>query len=269
MSTIAALQMCSSNNLDDNLAQAATLIAQAAEAGAKVIVLPEMFAVLDSKVALTLQEPYGEGRIQTFLSESAKAHGVWLVGGTIPISSNEPGRIRSACLVYDATGKIAARYDKMHLFDALITEKEAYKESATTQPGDAVVVVDTPVGKLGLAVCYDIRFPGLFRCLAKKGAEIFIVPAAFIVKTGQAHWEVLARSRAIENACYFVGSDQTGDHPNGRKTYGHSLIVHPWGNILQTKETGIGVVLADINLEELHKIRKAMPVLTHQRIRIG
>lgn len=269
MPKIAAIQMCSTDKVQENLAIAEKLIAEAAEQGAALVVLPEMFSIMSAKATdkVKLKEQFGEGKVQNFLLQQAKKNNIWLVGGTVPISCDDPHKVRAACIVYDAQGKVAARYDKMHLFDVVLSETEFYKESDTTEAGEAkVIVVDTPIGKLGLAVCYDIRFSMLFNRLFRAGAEIIAIPAAFTVKTGAAHWQLLTRSRAVENFCYVVGACQGGTHAGERQTYGHSLIIEPWGTVLAERlETTPGVVCADIDLEHLHKIRKSIPVGDHQR----
>ncbi len=269
---VAAIQMCSSHVVDDNLKNAAKLIDEAASKGAKLLVLPENFAIMGQKDTdkLAVKEPFGQGKIQSFLSEQANKHRVWLVGGTIPIASENEHKVKAASLVFDDNGRCVARYDKMHLFDVTISDTESYRESDTISPGDAIVVVDTPIGKLGLSVCYDIRFPELFRCLFNKGAEILIITAAFTVKTGEAHWELLTRSRAVENFCYVIGAGQGGTHTNGRKTYGHSLIVEPWGVVVAKKEgTDSGIIYAMIDREHIYSIRKSIPVGQHQKIFSG
>lgn len=261
MSKIAAIQMCSSENIDENLLIAAQLIKQAASCGSQLIVLPEMFAMIGEKATdkVKVKENYGSGKIQTFLSTEAANYNIWIVGGTIPVACDDVNKIRAACIVYDNRGNIAARYDKIHLFDATISDTESYKESNTTEAGDQIVVVDTPIGKLGLSVCYDIRFPALFTSLCNKGAEIIAIPAAFTVPTGEAHWQLLTRSRAVENFCYVIGACQGGVHTNGRQTYGHSIIVDPWGIVIEeTSVPGNNVIYATIDLERLHKIRSSL-----------
>lgn len=271
MPKIAAIQMCSSESIDDNLKKAEKLITEAAQNAAELVVLPEMFAIISSDVKRKAQikEKYGLGKIQNFLADQARKNKIWIVGGTIPLVSANENKISAACLIYDDQGKIAARYDKIHLFDVTISEQESYQESATTEPGNKLIVVDTPVGKLGLAVCYDLRFPALFTQLLNMGAEIIAVPAAFTMKTGEAHWELLTRSRAVENFCYVVGACQGGKHSNGRQTYGHSLIIEPWGSIIQqASHENEEIIYADIDLMRLHKIRNLMPVQKNQRFEI-
>ena len=269
MNKVAAIQMCSTKNIDNNLASAANLIEEAAKNNAKLIVLPEMFAIMGEKGIdkVAVKEQYGKGKIQTFLSEISKKHGIWIVGGTIPIACQNPNKVRAASLVFDDKGKAVARYDKIHLFDVTLSNNEIYKESDTTEAGSELVVVQTPVGKLGLSVCYDIRFPEMFRCLANQGAEILAIPSAFTVKTGEAHWRLLSQSRAIENFCYVIGAAQGGKHSSERETYGHSLIVEPWGSVIAEKnDTSPGIIYTTIDLEYLHKIRKSIPILQHQKV---
>lgn len=268
MSKVAAIQMTSTANVAENLQTAKRLIEKAAAQGAKLIVLPEMFPVMGVQETdkLKVKEPLEDGPIQNFLAEQARLRKIWLVGGTIPLMSPDSNRVYSACLLFNDRGEIVARYDKMHLFDVVISEKETYQESNTVFPGDAITVINTPFGKLGLVVCYDIRFPELFRVMFNRGAEIFAIPAAFTVKTGEAHWELLARARAVESFSYVIGACQTGKHANGRSTYGHSLIVDPWGIVQVSLPEGEGVIVADIDLDYLHQIRKNIPVGEHQRI---
>lgn len=269
MDKIAAIQMCSSESIDDNLDTAGLFIKQAAEKGAKLIVLPEMFALISKNNELTnaAKEQFGAGKIQDFLAAQAKQHSVWLVGGTILIAAEHSHKARAASLVFNDQGHLVARYDKMHLFDVSVTDAEVYKESDSIEPGKEVVVVDTPMGKLGLGVCYDVRFPELFRILFNQGAEIIILPSAFTVKTGQAHWQLLTRSRAVENFCYLIGACQGGTHASGRKTYGHSLIVSPWGDLLaQLPNTQPGIIYATLDLPTLHQLRQAIPIAQHQKI---
>lgn len=270
MPKIAAIQMCSSDDLKDNLKQARALISEAAQNGAEMVVLPEMFAMMGAKATdkVAIRETVGQGKIQDFLSKEALKNKIWLVGGTIPIATpSTPNKIRAACFVYDKNGQAIARYDKMHLFDVSISDQETYKESDTTEPGDELVVVDTPLGKLGLAVCYDIRFPPLFTELYLRGAQILAIPSAFTVPTGQAHWHALASARAIDSFCYVVGACQGGEHASGRKTYGHSLIVDPWGHILQQHSSKRpGVVYADVDLKYLNDIRSKFPLHEHYKI---
>ena len=267
---IAAIQMCSSHIIKDNLTIAATLIKQAVQQGAKLVVLPEMFAIMgtDQTDQVNAKETYGEGPIQDFLANIAREHAVWIVAGTIPLVSEDPAKIRAACLVYNSEGLVVARYDKIHLFDVAVSETEVYRESATTQPGHDIVVVDTPIGQLGLAVCYDIRFPELFLRLMQQGAEVITIPSAFTIPTGEAHWTLLARARAVDSLAYIVGACQGGMHTSGRQTYGHSLIVDPWGTIITQQQTlAPSMIGATVDLNHQQKIRATPPVLTPQRKR--
>jgi len=266
---IAAIQMCSSHIVDENLVMAAQLIEEAAANGANLVVLPEMFSImgLNPNDKVTVSEIYGSGKVQSFLSEQAKRNKVWIVGGTIPVQCGDPNKVRAASIVYNQNGDLIARYDKIHLFDVTISETEAYRESDTTQPGNRIVVIDTPFGKLGLSVCYDLRFPELFRIMFNQGAEIICVPSAFTVKTGEAHWETLLKSRAIENFCYVIGAAQGAKHSSGRSTYGNSMIVEPWGTVTsKLAGTKPGVIYTDIDLAKLSEIRKSIPVADHQKI---
>jgi predicted amidohydrolase len=259
MTKIAAIQMCSTDNIDENLAAAGKLITEAASNGAKLAVLPEMFVSMGNKIKP--KESVGHGKVQDFLSNTARENNIWIIGGTIPISCHDDKKFRAACLVFNDLGLNVARYDKIHLFDVVISEHEKYAESDNTEPGTDIVCIDTPFGKIGLAVCYDIRFPDLFKKLLAQKVEIIALPAAFTVPTGIAHWEVLARATAIHNLCYFIGACQGGKHSNDRKTYGHSLIIEPWGKIIAEKrDDKPGVIYADIDVDEVHKARKIIPI---------
>lgn len=265
---VAAVQMASGPNVDTNLTEAERLIARAVEQGAGLVVLPENFSLigLDEQDKVRLREEDGAGRAQTFLSQQASRHGIWIVGGTIPLVSADPARVCSACLVYDAKGDRVARYDKIHLFDVTLEQSgEQYRESMTIVHGERIVVVDSPFGRLGLAVCYDLRFPELFRTMLDQDVEIIAVPSAFTAFTGKAHWEVLVRARAIENQCYVIAAAQGGYHLNGRETYGDSMITDPWGAVVDRLPRGAGVVCADIDLTYLGRIRRSFPALSHRR----
>lgn len=269
MTKIAAIQMASGTNVSANLIEASKQITSAAQAGAKLIVLPENFAVMVFKDAdqIKIAEEDGTGPIQDYLSEQAKKNKVWLISGTIPIKSALENKVYAACLVYNEKGERVSRYNKIHLFDVhLELTNETYHESETLEAGNEVVVVDTPFGKIGIAVCYDLRFPELFRQLVLRGAEIIVLPSAFTASTGKAHWEVLLRARAIENLCYIVASAQGGYHVNGRETYGDSMIIDPWGTIMERLPHGSGYIVADIDISSLHKLRQNFPVLQHRKI---
>jgi nitrilase len=263
----AAIQMASSPNVGANLLEAEKLIAEAAKAGAKLIALPENFALMGVHELdkVKVRESEGNGPIQTFLSDVSKKYAVWLVGGTIPLIADDENKVRAACLVYNDQGERVARYDKVHLFDVSVPEtNEEYRESDSIEKGGEPVVIDTPLGKLGLSVCYDLRFPEFFRKMLEMGAEILVVPSAFTAETGAAHWEVLLRARAIENLTYVIAPNQGGFHLNGRKTFGHSMIIDPWGCVLDCYKTGAGFVIADIDTERLDKVRASFPVLKHR-----
>lgn len=280
-SKVAAIQMVSSSDVSQNVETAARLIDEAAGNGAALIVLPENFAVLDGGPQTVFAEQQGDvhATLQGMLSRKAREHGVFIVGGTLPLitrpltaDQNEParlvdGRVRPACLVFDPDGVIIARYDKMHLFDVEVSDRQArYCESDSFEPGDQVVWVDTPVARLGLSICYDLRFPELYRRLFAEGVELITVPSAFTRVTGEAHWEVLLRARAIENQCYVIGCGQGGVHNAKRETFGHTMIIDPWGTVLSVLPQGEGVVYADLNLAMLHELRRKMPVHSHRRL---
>jgi predicted amidohydrolase len=270
MTTVAAIQMASGPNVSANLLEAKKLIDRAVEAGACLVVLPENFAVMGATELDKVQarESFGAGPIQDFLAQQAARHDIWIVGGTIPLSTGEPSKIRAATLVYDDKGRLVGRYDKLHLFDVHIEETgENYTESATIEAGDQVVVVDTPCGRLGLAVCYDLRFPELFRAMLDQGIEVIALPSAFTAITGRAHWETLVRARAIENLSYVIAAAQGGYHLSGRETHGDSMIVDPWGVVLQRIPRGTGFITADVDYQRLASIRRNFPTVQHRRLR--
>lgn len=269
MRKVAAIQMCSSNGLEHNLETASRLIKEAALNHAKLVVLPEMFPMMgvSPKDKIDIKEKYGVGIIQDTLSKLAKAHKVWIVGGTIPIACENENKVSASCLVYDDGGNLKGKYDKIHLFDVQLSDSEAYRESDTTQPGNDIVVINTPFGKLGLAVCYDLRFPKMFTHMAKLGVEIIAVPTAFTKTTGTDHWDILTKARALDTFSYIIGACQYGMHPSKRETYGHSLIVDPWGQTISELSTSTdGVIYADIDLDYVHKIRNSIPTLQNQII---
>jgi len=269
MNKIAAIQMASGSNVSANLIEVEREIRKASEAGAGLIVLPENFSMMGHVDAdqIEVAEEEGDSPVQHFLSEQAKKYNVWLIAGTIPIKSSNEKKVYAACLIYNNQGQFIKRYNKIHLFDVYLeSHGETYIESETFEAGEEVVVVETPFGKVGLAICYDLRFPELFRKLVQMGSEIIVVPSAFTAVTGKAHWEVLLRARAIENLCYIVAPNQGGYHVNGRETYGHSMIVDPWGGILDILPQGAGYVIADIDIGNVKKLRKNFPVLGHRKI---
>ncbi len=264
----AAIQMTSGRDVARNLADAGRLIDSAVEQGAGLVVLPENFSFMGAEDGerLAVAEEPGNGPAQQFLAEQARRRGIWLVGGTIPVRT-DGDRAASRSMLFDPAGQCVAQYDKIHLFDVAIPggEKESYQESATTVPGTRVVVADTAAGKLGLAVCYDLRFPALFHRLGMTGMEILSMPAAFTVPTGKVHWQPLLQARAIESLCYVIAAAQWGEHAGGRKTYGHSMIVSPWGEVMSQLQAGAGVVLAELDMIRLARIRKSFPALSHRR----
>jgi len=269
---VAAIQMASGPNVNANLLEAERLIKQAAKGGAELVVLPENFAIMGTSELdkVHLREREGSGPIQDFLAKQATKRDIWLVGGTVPLVADADDKIRAACLVYDGDGEQVARYDKLHLFDVNIPDSgEDYQESETIEAGDRVVVLDTPFGRLGLAVCYDLRFPELFRQLVEQGAEIVTLPSAFTAITGKAHWEPLIRARAIENLCYVLAAGQGGFHLSGRETHGDSMIVDPWGVILARRPRGAGSVCAHLDMEQLRSMRRNFPALEHRRLHCG
>ena len=274
MTKIAAIQMASGTNVSANLNEVSRQILSAAQAGAKLIVLPENFAIMGIHDSdhVQIAEEDGAGPIQKFLSEQAKKNKVWLVAGTVPLKLNSDNtnyekKVYAACLVYNEKGERVSRYDKIHLFDVhLEITSETYNESETIEAGNKAVIVETPFGKIGLAICFDLRFPELFRQLVLLGADIIVLPSAFTAITGKAHWEVLLRARAIENLCYVVASAQGGYHVSGRETYGDSMIVDPWGTVLDRLPHGSGYVIADVDIENINNIRKNFPVLQNRKI---
>lgn len=266
-----AVQMASGPNVSANLLEAERLVADAAQEGSSLVVLPENFAFMGQRCAdiLDLREPYGSGPLQDFLSQLAKRHGLWVVGGTIPLEADDIAKVRPACLVYNDRGELVSRYDKIHLFDAKLVEtQESYTESHVFEGGDTdqLATIETPLGRLGIAVCYDLRFPELFRRLLDKGLDIIALPSAFTAVTGKAHWEPLVRARAIENLSYVIAAGQGGYHISGRETHGHSMIVDPWGSILGELPRGTGALTRPLDIEYLRSTRHHLPSLDHRRL---
>ena len=263
---VAAVQMVSAPEVAPNLETAGRLIAAAAAAGAKLVALPENFYIIGRHEGdkVKVREQDGSGVIQDFLSATAKKHKVWVLGGTVPIACGDERKIRSASLLYDDTGKRVARYDKMHVFQFDGGGSENYDESRTVEPGTAPLAVESPFGRLALSVCYDVRFPELYRGLGEFDA--MFVPSAFTVPTGRAHWEILLRARAVENMAYVVAPAQGGIHASGRATHGHTMIVDPWGEILAVQPEGEGVVLAEMDLDRIKSVRGSLPALQNRRI---
>lgn len=262
---IAAIQMASGPQVAANLNEAERLIEVAANQGAKLVALPEYFAIMGLKETdkVAVREEEGKGPIQAFLSKMAKKHKIWLIGGSVPLTSNFPNKVRNSCLVYDDKGKQVARYDKIHLF-GLDLGNEHYHEEKTIESGNEIQVVDTPFGRIGLSICYDLRFPELYRAMGE--VNMIVVPAAFTDTTGKAHWETLIRARAIENLSYVIAPAQGGYHLSGRETHGNSMIVDPWGVILDRLPRGSGVVIATMNPQYQASLRTSLPVLKHRTI---
>lgn len=264
---MAAIQMASGPQVGANLSEAERLIEIATNQGAKLVVLPEYFAIMGLKDTdkIKVREEEGKGPIQDFLSKTAKKHKIWLIGGSVPLATAASGKVRNSCLVYDDKGKQVARYDKIHLF-GLDLGNEHYHEEKTIEPGNSIKVVDTPFGKIGLSICYDLRFPELYRAMGE--VNIIVVPSAFTDTTGKAHWEPLIRARAIENLCYVVAPAQGGYHISGRETHGNSMIVDPWGVVLDRLPRGSGVVMATMNPKYQESLRKSLPALQHRTINV-
>ena len=262
---VAALQMASGPNVAGNLSEARRLIENAVAQGARLVVLPEFFSIMGMKEGdmVAAREQLGSGVVQAFLAEMARKHHIWVVGGSIPLVAEAPNKVRNTCLVFDEHGVQVARYDKIHLFN-LDLGNEHYHEGNTIEAGNQVVVIDSPFGRIGLAICYDLRFPELFRTM--KNVDIIVLPSAFTSTTGKLHWEVLLRARAIENLAYVIAAAQGGYHVNGRETHGHSMIVDPWGRILDELPRGSGVVVAEINPNYQASLRASLPALTHRTL---
>ena len=283
MTKIAAIQMNSTASLDDNLCQSAELMLATVKQGSEFVVLPENFAYMgdqdqqrddQDQQTTSIAEPFGNGKIQDFLAQQAKHHKIWLLGGTIPIQCDITKKVTATSLLYDPQGQCAYRYDKIHLFDVLINQgetgdqKEAgrYQESKIFNAGKEVIVATTPFARIGISICYDLRFPELYRAMRKNQPDLLAVSAAFTKVTGQAHWSILLRSRAIENLCYVVASNQVGKHAGGRQTWGHSMIISPWGEVLDCIEQGQGFAIANIDLPKQQILRQNFPCLKHRVI---
>jgi len=266
---LAAIQMTSGDEVQANLRQAKVFLEAAARSGACLAVLPENFAFMsaDESAKGRIAEADGQGVIQDFLAGAARECGLWIVGGTIPLASGDTERPYAACCVWDDAGSRVGRYDKIHLFDVCVPDSaEAYRESSRTMAGSDPLVLATPFGQLGIAVCYDLRFPELFRAMHDRDVSVIALPAAFTQRTGQAHWRTLLKARAIENLSYVVAAAQTGEHPGGRRTYGHSLVVGPWGEVLAEAGAAPGVVSATMDGSYLKRLREQFPALSHRRL---
>ena len=260
---VAAVQMVSTPRLADNLRDAAELIGRAAAQGADLVVLPEYFPLMgmSDKDKLALSENDGAGPIQDFLAAAAQEHGIWLVGGSLPLTATLPGKVLNSCLVFDPQGRRAARYDKIHLF-GFEKGAERYDESATIAAGSRPVAFCTPFARVGLSICYDLRFPELYRALGV--CDLLVVPAAFTETTGRAHWEILLRARAIENQCYVLACAQGGRHESGRETHGNSMLIDPWGEIVDRLAKGPGIVIGELDHARINDVRASLPALRHR-----
>ncbi|UEP22006.1 carbon-nitrogen hydrolase family protein [Burkholderia ambifaria] len=260
---VAALQMVSTPDVARNLAEAGRLIAEAAGDGAQLVLLPEYFCFMGHRDTdkLALAETYRDGPIQQFLAQAAQRHGVWLIGGTLPLKAPEPDRVLNTTLVFDPSGQEAARYDKIHLFNF---EKgdESFDEARTIRAGETVVTFDAPFGRVGLSVCYDLRFPELYRRMGD--CALIVVPSAFTYTTGRAHWEMLLRARAVENQCYVLAAAQGGKHQNGRRTWGHSMLIDPWGEIVAVRDEGASVVTGALDPQRIADVRQSLPAWRHR-----
>ncbi len=268
MQQVAVIQMVSGPSWQENLRQARRLLEEAAAQGAALAVLPENFAVFNAGQLLRCgtAEQDRRGPIRQFIAAQAARLGIWIVAGSIPILSQNGDRVRSACIVVDNAGQERARYDKIHLFDVDVADAQsAYRESDQIEPGDGVVALDTPVGRLGLTICYDLRFPQLYQALLEKEVDLITVPAAFTYVTGEAHWDTLLRARAIETQCFILAANQGGAHNAKRRTWGHSQIIDPWGEVLALREQGEGVLLARLDRDEQAALRRRMPIRMHRR----
>jgi nitrilase len=261
--TVAAVQMISSPTVDENIVTARRLVTQAAQGGAKLVLLPEYWAImgLADSDKVKVAEPLGQGPIQDFMSGLARELKIWLIGGTLPLASDDADKVINTTLVYNPDGEHVSRYDKIHLF-GFSKGSESYNESKTIVPGKNIGVFEAPFGKVGMSVCYDLRFPELFRAMGP--VSLIVVPAAFTYTTGLAHWEILLRARAIENQCYVLAAAQGGIHPNGRRTWGHSMLIDPWGSVKSVLAEGEGVVQGEIDLEYMQGVRDSLPALKHR-----
>ena len=260
---VAALQMVSTPDRDRNLADAERLIAEAAADGAQLVLLPEYFCFMGFKDTdkLAVREAYRDGPIQRFLADAARRHKLWVIGGTLPVTAPEPSRVLNTTLVFDPQGHEAARYDKIHLFNFEKGE-ESFDEARTICPGDEVRTFQSPFGRVGLSVCYDLRFPELYRRMGD--CALIVVPSAFTYTTGRAHWEMLLRARAVENQCYVLAAAQGGKHENGRRTWGHSMLIDPWGEIVAVRDEGAGVVACTLERTRIDEVRQSLPAWRHR-----
>ena len=270
------VQMSSQDNINDNLKVAGDLVVEAAKAGSQLVLLPENFAFMGTEEQkINISESEGSGVIQETIKDLAKKHNLWILAGSIPIkadqdkSANNNNKVFAASMLFDNNGHRVCRYDKIHLFDVTINVKsnqESYCESKTVLPGHSPKIFQAPFGNIGLSICYDIRFPELYRTYCMGGADILSIPAAFVYETGRAHWHVLNRARAIENQCYVLAANQFGSHPMNRKTFGHSMIVNPWGEVIAELPNKEGIISANLDLNAMHLLRKSFPVIQHKKL---
>ena len=262
---MAAIQMVSGPEVDANLRAAEALLDEAASRGAQLAALPEFFPIMGRKETdkVEVREAFGAGPIQEFLAAAAKRLRMWIIGGSVPLQASVPEKVRNVCLVYDGEGKLVTRYDKIHLF-GYDNGQERYVESRTIEPGDRVVAIESPFGRIGLSVCYDLRFPELYRSMGP--VDVITVPSAFTATTGKAHWETLIRARAVENLAYVLAPAQGGRHANGRETHGNTMIVDPWGEIVARITTGAGVAIADVDHARIAAVRASLPALEHRTL---
>ena len=268
MVRVATIQMQSTADVEHNLKQAGDLIKQAADEGAEFSLLPEYFPIIsdDEGAKLRIQEKYGAGPIQEFLAETAIKRNMWVMGGTVPISTDDPNLVNSACLLYKPSGECVARYDKIHMFDVCVDKEEAesYNESNTIRAGHDIVTADTPLAHFGMSICYDLRFPELYREHAARGVNVITVPAAFTYSTGKRHWQLFLCARAVENLSFVIASNQCGYNTKNRRTWGHSMIIDAWGNILASLDESPGVACADLDLVQMNELRTTFPALEHR-----
>lgn len=262
---VAAVQMVSTPVVEENLAAARRLVAEAAQQGAQLVLLPEYWPIMGMKESdkLAHAEEFDAGPIQAFMSEIAREHHIWLIGGTLPMVAPDAGKVLNTMMVYDPEGRHVVRYDKIHLF-SFTKGDESYDEAKTIVHGTRVATFDAPLGKVGLSVCYDLRFPELYRAMGD--CTLIVMPAAFTYTTGKAHWEILLRARAIENQCYVLAAAQGGHHVNGRRTWGHSMLIDPWGEVKTVLAEGEGVVVGEVESQHLHRVRESLPALKHRKL---
>ena len=268
---IAVVQLTSTDDVSENLSNIECILSSLKNQSVQAVCLPECFALMQRSVdqLRTARERPGRGPIQAYLAHASKHYGLWIFAGGMPFKASCPDKATNTQVVYNDQGKQVARYDKIHLFDVILSDDERYLESSYTEPGQAVVTVDTPWAKIGLSICYDLRFPELYRKLTQMGADVLLVPSAFSPTTGRDHWLSLLRARAIENTCFVIAAAQTGRHPSGRKTWGHSVVIDPWGDIICDLGEESGALVVDLDLDRLADIRRKMPSLTHRSSHIS